>query len=276
MDLRLIKIWILSFIIALGLMHHSRTRKIFHIVFILCLYSLIVSLGFEEFAIRIIASYGCIMIIWTLYERRLLFQTFINLYYIRKDNKLILKPWTPKWKEEFQNEKVRLNKIILSKWKHIFHEELSPDGLVHIGSTSIENIALAKPFHDVAIAITRKHLPKNFREDLEIAGYKYVGAAPHTLFCQDHWFFNVTPMNEIGSKGYGFDLHVLLPPAHQWLRESLIFCQYLTENPLDRDRYSYLKSEIAQTETEINAYAIKKQKLVPTLLERSQQWAKTR
>ncbi|CAF1515593.1 unnamed protein product [Adineta steineri] len=105
------------------------------------------------------------MIVWTLYERRSLFQTFINLHKIQKDDKLILKPWTPKWKEEFEKEKSRLNEITLSKWKHIFHKELSPDGIVHIGSTSIEKIALAKPMHDVAIAVATKYLPETFCEE---------------------------------------------------------------------------------------------------------------
>ncbi|CAF0774843.1 unnamed protein product [Didymodactylos carnosus] len=216
------------------------------------------------------------MIIWTLYERRLLFRTFINLHYIRGNNELILQPWTPRWKEEFLNEKLRLNNIILPKWQHIFDKELSSDGIVHIGSTSITNIGLAKPVHDTAIAITTKYLPDNLRDDLEKAGYKYVGVAPHSLSCQDHWFFCITPISEISSKGYGFDLHVLLPMAHQWLRETVNFCQYLTENQIDRDRYSSLKREIAETETEIIPYAIKKQKLLPILIQKAQQWAKVK
>ncbi|CAF1373602.1 unnamed protein product [Didymodactylos carnosus] len=158
MDLKVIKVWVISFIIALGLMHHSRTRKILHIIFISCLYALICFFGFKEYAIHIIIVYGFIMIIWTLYERRLLFRTFINLHYIRGNNELILQPWTPRWKEEFLNEKLRLNNIILSKWQHIFDKELSSDGIVHIGSTSITNIGLAKPVHDTAIAITTKYL----------------------------------------------------------------------------------------------------------------------
>ncbi|CAF1254860.1 unnamed protein product [Adineta steineri] len=216
------------------------------------------------------------MIIWTLYERRSLFQTFINLHKIQKDDKLVLKPWIPKWKEEFEKEKSRLNEIILSKWKHIFHKELSPDGIVHIGSTSIEKIALAKPMHDVAIAITTKYLPETLCEDLEKAGYKYVGAAPHSISCQDHWFFNITPKNQIDLKGYGFDLHVVLPPSHQWLRDTIHFSQYLTENQIDRDRYASLKSEIAKTETSTLSYARKKQKLIHILFENSRQWTKTK
>ncbi|UJR17074.1 hypothetical protein I4U23_003971 [Adineta vaga] len=276
MNLKLIRTWILSFLMSLGIMHHSRTRKISHLIFILALYASIALFGYKEYAVSIVILYTLIMIIWTLYERRSLFQTYINMYYIKKDNALVLKPWTPKWKEEFENEKDRLNKIILFKWKHIFHQELSPDGIIHIGSTSIENIAFAKPIHDLALAITTEHVPKEFCEDLRKAGYKYVGAAPHTLSCQDHWFFNITPQNEIDTKGYGFDLHVLLPSVHQWLRDIINFCQYLTEHPIDRNKYSSLKSEIAQTETDIHSYAMKKKKLVFMLLEKSREWAKTK
>ncbi|CAF0901534.1 unnamed protein product [Adineta steineri] len=255
MDLKLIKIWILSFFVALGFMHHSKTRMICHVIFILFLYSLIVLFGLGK---------------------RLLFVTSVNLQKLLGNDKVVLKPWTPKWKEEFKNEKTRLNKIILSKWKHIFHKELSPDGLVHIGSTSIEKIALAKPMHDVAIAITTKYLPVNLREDLEKAGYKYVGAALHSISCQDHWFFNITPKDQIDSKGHGFDLHVVLPPSHQWLRDTIHFSQYLTENQIDRERYGNLKSEIAKTDPTMASYVRKKQKLIHILFENSRQWTKNK
>ncbi|CAF0969931.1 unnamed protein product [Adineta ricciae] len=273
---KLIRVWIISFLISLGIMHHSRLRKIFHVILTLSLYWLIVLFGYKVYAIPIIILYSFTMIIWTLYERRTLFQTFINLHYMNKNDKLTLKPWTSKWEEEVKNEKIRLNQILLSKWKHIFDKELSSDGILHIGSTSIKNIAFAKPVHDIAIAIITKYLPKEFGEDLRNAGYIYVGTAPHTFSCQDHWFFNITPKNEIDSKGYGFDLHVLLPPAHQWLRENLDFCQYLTEHSIDREKYSNLKNEISQTETDIQMYALKKKKLVLMLFEKSRQWAKAK
>lgn len=201
------------------------------------------------------------MMIWTFYIRFPLYCTYRGILngfsshhlsaLAELNRNFTLKPYTPKWKSEFLAEKTRTNAVLLPKWKHILDAELSPDGFVHIGSTSITNIALAKPQHDCALAINCHKLPKDFLNDLSTLGYRYIGVAPHTLDCADHFFVFIPDTNDKMTLGEGYFLHVVTPKVHEWLRNTQAFCEYLSENQVARERYSNLKRQIITVKSTI-------------------------
>lgn len=208
-----------------------------------------------------------IMMGWTLYVRYPLYCTYVRILGNSANsqqsllssvkNNLVLKPYTPKWKVEFLEEQTRIGAMLFPKWKHIIHSELSPDGLVHIGSTSIKDIALAKPQHDCAIAITCDRIPAELFTDLAASGYNYIGVAPHSLECADHFFFFIPNAEDRDRLGEGFYLHVLTPKVHQWLRGTQAFCEYLSENAMVRKTYSDLKSQISKNENQVGKFDIR-------------------
>lgn len=243
------------------------------------------------------------MMIWTLYVRYPLYCTYVNIlngfnadYLPRLDqvkNNLVLKPFTPKWKTEFLQEQSRTRAVLLPKWKHILHPELTPNGFVHVGSTAITNIALAKPQHDCVLALTCDQLPKEFRQDLISLGYSYIGVAPHSLDCADHFFFFFPNEEDAERLGDGFYLHVLTPKVHPWLKVSQAFCDYLSENEDVRETYANLKKQISSNETTVGKYisviyssesmlyfqgpyTVKKYDLVVKLRQEAMIWAENR
>ena len=254
----------IAFLIALGLKHNSPQRKVLHIllcatVFFICQRFLFV--GQLHLSLCITIMYILMMMIWTLYVRYPLYCTYVNILngfnadYLPKldeiKTNLVLKPYSPKWKTEFLQEQSRTRALLLPKWKHILHPELSPNGFVHVGSTAIANIALAKPQHDCVLALTCDQLPEEFRADLSSLGYSYIGVAPHSLDCADHFFFFIPNAEDVEKLGDGFYLHVLTPKVHPWLRVSKAFCDYLSENEDVREIYSNLKKQIASNEKHV-------------------------
>ena len=255
---------LLAGLITLGLKHNPWWKKILHVL--LCIATFLFSyrliwIGEVSRSLFVTVVYIIVMISWTFYVRYPLYITYARLFDVLKSselssssrirNNLMLKPFTPKWKEEFLAERSRIQTLFLSKWEHILDRELCPDGLVHIGSTAITNIGLAKPQHDCALAVTCHRLPKDFRSDLATLGYDYIGVAPHSLDCSDHFFVLVPNAEDKSRLGEGFYLHVVTPKVHEWLRTSQAFCLYLSENPTAREKYSNLKKDISLVEKNI-------------------------
>lgn len=201
------------------------------------------------------------MMIWTFYSRYSLFCTYRGVFggftaphlspLAKMGSQFTLQPYTSKWKSEFLAEQARTNAVLLPKWKHILNSDLSPQGFVHIGSTAITNIALAKPQHDCALAIDCQNLPGDLVQDLFNLGYRYIGVAPHSLDCADHFFFFIPDEKDRAILGEGYFLHVVTPKVHDWLSTSRAFCEYLSENQLARERYSNLKAQIITVESKI-------------------------
>ena len=253
-----------AFLITLGLKHNPLWKKTAHgflctTMFFACNRFLFIGQIYLSLCITVV--YMMAMMGWTFYVRYPLYCTYAKVLtnsstpkqtlLSQVKNNLVLKPYSPKWKSEFLEERSRTGAVLLSKWKHILHPELSPDGFVHIGSTSIQDIALAKPQHDCALAITCDTLPTELRADLSSLGYHYIGVAPHSLDCADHFFFFIPNIEDQPRLGEGYYLHVLTPKVHQWLRNTRIFCEYLSENETARESYSDLKSEISKVENQV-------------------------
>lgn len=257
----------LACLIALGYQHNPIWKKSLHIFLCIALFSICYRLIWIEQiypSLYITLTYIFTMITWTFYTRFPLYRTYARLLggigyskvqevtQIRE--RFTLKPYTPKWKEQFDAEHQRTRPMLISKWKYILNEELTPDGLVHIGSTAIRNIALAKPQHDCALAINCHSLPKQFFKDLTTLGYAYIGVAPHSLDCADHFFYYLPNPEDQARLGEGFFLHVLTPKVHSWLRTSLAFCEYLSHDTAARESYSNLKKEISTVGKNISEF----------------------
>ena len=295
--------------ITLGFKHNSLSKKIMHIsvcltIFFLC--NQLLWIRGVYFSLYVTMIYMIIMMIWTFYIRYPVYCTYRgiltgfsspHLSTLAKLNRhFILKPYTPKWKSEFLAEKARTNAVLLPKWKHILDPELSPDGFIHIGSTAITNIALAKPQHDCALAVNCHQLPEEFLKDLSTLNYSYIGVAPHSLDCADHFFFFLPDANDKNTLGEGYFLHVVTPKVHEWLRTSRAFCEYLSENQMARESYSNLKRQIINVESQIGehstygivsvysllfvfilgAYTMKKYDLVMKLRKEAKIWAENK
>ena len=255
---------LLACLITLGLKHNPWWKKILHVF--LCIGTFFFSyrliwIGEVSRSLFVTVVYILVMITWTFYVRYPLYITYARLFNVldtsqfpslsQGGRRLVLQSFTPKWKEEFLLERSRLQTLFLSKWEDILDRELCPDGLVHIGSTAIANIALAKPQHDCALAVNCHRLPKEFRSDLSSLGYDYIGVAPHSLDCSDHFFIFVPNAEDKSRLGEGFCLHVVTPKVHEWLRTSQAFCEYLSENSTARETYSNLKKDISLVEKDI-------------------------
>ena len=255
---------LLACLITLGLKHNPLWKKIIHVL--VCLATFVFSyqliwIGQVYPSLSVTVAYVIVMISWTLYVRYPLYITYARMFdvlsspelssFSQLKSHLVLKPFTPKWREEFLAERSRVGNLLRSKWKDILEAELSPDGLVHIGSTAITDIGLAKPQHDCALAVTCHRLPKEFRLDLAKLGYQYIGVAPHSLDCSDHFFVFVPNDEDKDRLGEGFFLHVVTPPVHEWLRTSQAFCAYLSDNAQARETYANLKKEISRGEKDM-------------------------
>jgi GrpB-like predicted nucleotidyltransferase (UPF0157 family) len=250
--------------ISLGFKHNSIERKIGHVCLCVALFSFCWKFVWtEQFVCCTVVTvlYGLVVMLWTFYVRYPLFRTYGKVFgvidcphlaaFTRTSNRLTLKPFNPRWKAEFLAERLRTRALLLNKWKDIIDEQLCPEGLEHIGSTAIVDIALAKPQHDCALAVTCNTLPAQFYVDLASLGYMYIGVAPHSLDCSDHFFFYAPNVDERQQLGEGFFLHVVTPKVHEWFRTSQAFCRYLSANVVARNSYSDLKRDIAQVERHI-------------------------
>lgn len=260
-----------------------------HFFICITIFSLCYKLLWQEqvyVAVFFTFMYIFIMASWALYVRFPLYMTYskflggighskiVEKAKMRKN--LVLEPYTPLWQEQFDTEYQRTRPMLISKWKHILHEELTPDGIVHIGSTAIRDIALAKPQHDCGLAVTCHSLPKQFCADLAELGYLYIGVAPHSLDCADHFFYYLPNPEDQARLGEGFFLHVLTPKVHDWLRTSLAFCEYLSHDTAARESYSNLKKEISTVGKNISLYSMKKYDLAMKLREEAIVWQANR
>jgi len=162
----------------------------------------------------------------------------------RTEKPVILLPWIEKWEEEFKIEKARIEAKLFPKFDKLVIRSICPNGIEHIGSTSIRHIKLATPVHDMILSLNAETIPDEFVTILESLGYLFIGAAMHDPNLGDMWFFDLTKDEEINIRGYGFDLHVTLNGSHNIAEELIGFRDYCNTFPQERELYANIKQSI--------------------------------
>jgi GrpB-like predicted nucleotidyltransferase (UPF0157 family) len=204
-------------------------------------------------------------------------------------------PYSPDWSNQFIDERARIMRawenagalvhcLPLGKHAEFVCNEHEPNGVVHIGSTSIRNIELASPYHDMAILVDADpfSLPK-IHAAMHAAGYTPRGVAPHAPNGQDMWWIRVCPPDRQAEEGYGFDLHIISTAQLPWLGSVLRFCRYLEVNDSARSRYvasktpykAQLDADHAGSQSKAMAYKMGKGRLVPGLFKEAQAWSES-
>jgi GrpB-like predicted nucleotidyltransferase (UPF0157 family) len=226
---------------------------------------------------KVILASLIVGVVYRLWTRKRLLRTLFTMATAGNEHpaaKLDLHPWNDSWKTEVANEHARLDKFI-TKYDHMIDRTVT-DGIAHVGSTSIQKICLAKPLHDMAIAVKYDVLPEEFIKDLEGFGYLYLGASPHDPD-DDYWFmkFNTDP-KEIEVYGRGFDIHVTCKPGHHTIEIMKTYRDYCNCHPEAVKRYGDTKKKIWDEthDQTIMDYAMKKMNTVQEIIRLSQEWNK--
>lgn len=196
-----------------------------------------------------------------IYRKRGYFKT---LYLLESMMDFELKPYFEKWKKDwvikFEKEKERIE-------KHIDHSmfALNP-GVIHIGSTSIQDISLSTLTIDMGLFLNQK-INDRFIQQMEELGYDYIGAAVHDPNGYDHWFMKIGQDFSIE-----YDLHAVEPNGHENLKKIKAFSEYLSRFPKEREKYEEYKLRSMKNNDNYRNYKMGKQKLVEELKSKAYDW----
>ncbi len=153
--------------------------------------------------------------------------------------------YQPSWKDKFEAEKSKLQKIFGDK----------AIAIEHIGSTSIEGLA-SKPIIDIAIMIENHKDADTFIKPLEEFGYSYDK-------------LNSSGERHLFRKGNPTEFHLSIAYADKggfWDRQ-ILFRDYLRKHSDFRDEYQKLKEKLLQDDpTGKNSYLSGKSDFVNKVL----------
>lgn len=169
--------------------------------------------------------------------------------------------WNPSWEIEFKNEKNRIENHL----DHTLFDSHYPR-IIHIGSTSIKDISLSTPMHDMGLFLNRE-INEKFIHQMEELGYDYIGAAPHDPDGYDNWFMKMNPDNM-----KGFDLHAVEPQGHENLKAIKIFAEYLSRFPKEREKYELYKRLSQEKGESFAIYKMGKQRIVQEIRKKACEW----
>jgi len=131
--------------------------------------------------------------------------------------KVIVEPYDPNWKCEFEKIKLELDEVLKD---NIISIE-------HVGSTSVEGLA-AKPIIDIDIVMKDYNSFETVKNLLESIGYSHEGDQGVK---ERHAF-------KYADKPHLMSHHLYVCPEYsQELKRHIIFRDYLRLNPEDRDWY---------------------------------------
>mgnify|MGYP006367783937 FL=1 len=136
-----------------------------------------------------------------------------------------LLPYDPKWKEEYEKEK--------NKLENVFGEEIID--IQHIGSTAIPNLS-AKPIVDIGVLLKTDTVAESFIEPLKEIGYVF-NVEGHTKFG--------SPERHFLRKGNPTKFHLSLGYADRgsfWKRQ-ILFRDYLRTHQKEREEYQKIKEQ---------------------------------
>jgi GrpB-like predicted nucleotidyltransferase (UPF0157 family) len=138
---------------------------------------------------------------------------------------VVVEPYNPKWKEEFE----RLKSYFES---HIGSMII---GIEHVGSTSVEGLS-AKPIIDLDMVIENYDRFDEVKNILEGLGYYHEG----DLGIKGREAFEYE-----GKEDFLTHHLYVCPKDSQALRNHLVFRDHLRKNKYDRDMYGQVKSKAA-------------------------------
>jgi GrpB-like predicted nucleotidyltransferase (UPF0157 family) len=169
--------------------------------------------------------------------------------------KVEVTPYNPQWKNQFQSEKERLQKV--------FHGNQAV--IHHIGSTSVEGLA-AKPIIDFLIVVSDIEVADDKMKELEDLGY--VGRGENGIPDRRYFFLE----NEDGKRLY----HVhIFPSGSEDIERHLVFRDYLKIFKDEAEKYGRLKMDLAaEFPTDIDAYIQGKNDFVIELEKRAVKWGR--
>lgn len=159
-----------------------------------------------------------------------------------------LVPHNPKWDELFQVEKTKLLEII--------------NGLIvdiqHVGSTAISTIP-AKPIIDIAVLVKSLERVSEYSAKIETLGYQKKQENR-----SERLFFTKGPEeNRI------IYLHIG-DESTDYIKDMILFRDYLIKNPAEAKRYAELKTELAEKFADNREpYTAAKEKFVQKVLEKA-------
>lgn len=160
---------------------------------------------------------------------------------------IVVVPYDPEWKNEFQ----KIKSMLLP---HI--GDLILD-IVHIGSTSVEGLS-AKPIVDFNIVMDSYNIFPALRKRLEELGYEYEGNGGIT----GRERFKRTYKDEFIT----YHMYVCPKDSHEHMR-NIIFRDYLRTHPVEADKYAQLKIQLAeQFRHDINSYTGSKHEFIEDIL----------
>ena len=152
-----------------------------------------------------------------------------------KTRNIIVVPYDPRWKNEFQKIKSYLEKEIKD----------SIIGIEHVGSTSVEGL-YAKPIIDIDVIIESYDKFEDVKCHLKNLGYYHEG----NLGIKEREAFGYEDKNDFMTH----NLYVC-PKESQELKRHVTFRDYLRTHKEDREKYSEAKLQAAKMyPTDIDNY----------------------
>lgn len=152
-----------------------------------------------------------------------------------RTKRVVVLPYDPRWKDEFQKIKSNLERLL----------ENTVLAIEHVGSTAVEKLS-AKPIIDIDIIIESYDNFEDVKSRLENLGYYHEG----DLGIKGREAFGYNQKDE-------FMTHHLYvcPRDSEELKRHIIFRDYLRMHREDREKYSEIKFRAAKKyPTDIDSY----------------------
>ncbi|MFZ5967087.1 MAG: GrpB family protein [Bacillota bacterium] len=152
-----------------------------------------------------------------------------------KTKRVIVIPYDPKWKNEFQKIRSYLEKALGN----------SILAIEHVGSTSVEGLS-AKPIIDIDVIIESYDKFEDVKSHLKDLGYYHEG----DLDIKDREAFAYNEKHEFMTH------HLYVCPRNsEELKRHIVFRDYLRAHKEDREKYSAIKLQAAiKYPTDIDRY----------------------
>lgn len=146
---------------------------------------------------------------------------------IYKHDQVVLKPWDPKTRIYFRDEKTRLSKSLDISFE-----------LYHIGSTAVPGLG-GKNIVDMLLLVSDENTARSLIETLESLGYNHNQNAgdKHRIFFNCNRNFNGNRIH--------MHLHSMWKTVERY-EDHLIFRDYMRKHPLEANKYYSLKKQWAK------------------------------
>jgi len=207
---------------------------------------------------------------YVLWTRRELVGAMVRL------NRLVLpelehESWSPAWAEQVAQERLRFELAFEPVRKQM------RSTIVHFGSTSVPNIEVAKPIHDLAVLSDEETPSPAMLKCLADLDYFVIGSCHHALQGGDTWaFWFPRDAEERQRFGAGFSLHLMGPSGRNRMTEMLVHARFLQSHPAEAKAYSDAKrwAKASQTTDVANyrVYAEKKNAFLKEQTVRAREW----